>query len=306
MKMDKRLLEEETSPSPKEIKNAFKLHGVDIKYYDKWNTVGREWDATGGGLYGVVVHHTSTASAREGNGAPSLWWAVNAYDRPVCNQLIGKDPGSNWCLSAGSAYHSGDGGPWAAVGVGVGNVLHYRTWGIEIDDPGTSNTINSYQIEQTARSIAALWDLCKWPDDGSTIITHGDWTDSGPYLNEPEYGPYRYRKNDTLRKWYDQNFWRKEAAKYRIPETYWDETIPTRRAALKSATENVNNRASYRVAARLFDLGKKESAPKIAGSQKYPFKSVKKFQEEIGLTGENANGLPNKETWIALFDKDKR
>lgn len=303
--VSKELLLEETSPTPEEIKNAFATHGVDIKYYKNWNSVGREWDVTGGGLYAVVIHHTATASAKDGSGAPSLWWAVNAYDRPVCNQLVGKDKGTNWCLSAGSAYHSGDGGPWSDVGVGVGNVLHYRAWGIEIDDPGVGKTINSYQIEQTARSIAALWDLCRWPEDGRTIITHGDWTDSGPYLNEKSYGPHRYRKNDTLRQWYDQNFWRNEARKYRIPETYWDETIPTRRAALRSATENINNKASFRIAARMYDLKLRENVPKSPGQQRYPINAIKSFQKSIGLNEDMANGLPNKETWIALFGKDK-
>jgi hypothetical protein len=257
-------------------------------------------------MQACVVHHTSTQSAVDGNGAPSLYWAVNAFaPMMVANQLVGKDPKTNWYLSAGATYHSGDGGPWSAVGVGVGNVLHWRAWGIEIDDPGQSNTINKYQIEQVARTLAALWDLNEWPEDGSRIVTHGDWTDSGPFLGEKNYGPYRYRKNDTLRQWYDQNFWRKEASKYRIKTVTWDGTIPSRRAATKSATEKLNNRASWRLACRLYDLGFRKQKPLPLGEQVYPRKALRDFQKSIGLTGDLGNGLPNSETWIKLFGKDK-
>ena len=208
------------NPTPQEIQKSLIEHGVDAKFYKDWDKKGQSWS---NGLQACVVHHTSTASARNGNGAPSLYWAVTAYaPMAVANQLVGKDKGSNWYLSAGGTYHSGDGGPWSAVGVGVGNVLHWRAWGIEIDDPGVGKTINSYQVEQVARTLSSLWDLCEWPEDGSRIITHGDWTDSGPFLGEKNYGPFRYRKNDTLRQYYDQNFWRAEARKYRIKNKTWD------------------------------------------------------------------------------------
>lgn len=293
-----------TNPTPADIRQAFLDHGCDMKYYKNWDTIGRSWDATGGGLYSVTVHHTATKSAVNGNGAPSLYWAVTAYDKPVCNQLIGKDPGSNWCLSAGSAYHSGLGGPWSEVGVGVGNVLHYRSWGIEIDDPGVSNTINTYQIEQTARAIAALWDLCGWPEDGSRIITHGDWTDSGPYLNEPNYGPHRYRKNDTLRQWYDQNFWRNEARKYRKPTQTWDNTIPNRAAALRAFNDtNVRNKASWRLACRLYDLGYHKRKPAESGKQRYPTDSVKAARVAWGW--QPGTGAPSEKVWNRLFGTDK-
>jgi len=287
------------------IRQALVDHGVDASFYKDWDKKGNAWS---NGMQACVVHHTSTQSAVDGNGAPSLYWAVTAYaPMAVANQLVGKDPGTNWYLSSGATYHSGDGGPWSAVGVGVGNVLHWRAWGIEIDDPGRSNTINSYQIEQVARTLAALWDLNKWPEDGSRIITHGDWTDSGPFLGEKNYGPFRYRKNDTLRQFYDQNFWRNEARKYRknaIKET-WDGTIPSRAAATKAATEKLRNRAAYRVASRLYDLGFRKQKPRAAGSQSYPIDAVKSFQESIGIKEDRRDGLPNKTTWSKLFGKDK-
>jgi hypothetical protein len=244
--------------------------------------------------------------AREGNGAPSLYWAVTAYaPMAVANQLVGKDKSTNWYLSAGATYHSGDGGPWSAVGVGVGNVLHWRAWGIEIDDPGQGKTINPYQIEQVARTLAALWDLNEWPEDGSRIITHGDWTDSGPFLNEKNYGPFRYRKNDTLRQYYDQKFWRAEARKYRIKNKQWDETIPARSAADRAIISNAANKATWRVACRMYDLGVLRYVPEKLGVQKFPEKDLKRYQRSLNLSKELRTGKPNAETWAALFGKDK-
>lgn len=292
-------------PTALEIKQAFIDHGCDIKFYDGWDWKGNAWGSDGGGLYSVVVHHTSTASAVDGNGAPSLYWAVNAYyPYAVANQLVGKDPGTNWCLSANGTYHSGLGGPWSEVGVGVGNVLHWRAWGIEIDDPGVAKTINPYQIEQTARVIAALWDLCGWPEDGSRIVTHGDWTDSGPYLNEKNYGPYRYRKNDTLREYYDQNFWRNEAKKYRIGSELWDGTVPKRSACQKAFEDStIKNTASWRLACRLYDLGLMKKKPLAKGKQPYPTDAVLAAKKSWGWKSQN--GAPSERTWIKLFGKDK-
>jgi hypothetical protein len=290
-------------PTPQEIQKALIEHGVDAKFYKDWDKKGRSWS---NGMQACVVHHTATASAREGNGAPSLYWAVTAYaPMAVANQLVGKDKSTNWYLSAGATYHSGDGGPWSAVGVGAGNVLHWRAWGIEIDDPGRGKTINSYQVEQVARTIAALWDLNEWPEDGSRIITHGDWTDSGPHLGEKNYGPFRYRKNDTLRQYYDQNFWRAEARKYRIKNKQWDETIPSRAAADRSISNNIANKASWRVACRMYDLGVLRYVPEKSGIQKFPEKDLKRYQRSINLPRELRTGRPNSETWVSLFGKDK-
>lgn len=289
------------NPTAAEIRQSLIDHGVDATFYQGWDTKGRPYTE---GLQAVVVHHTANPNAGKfGNFKNILYWCINAYaPYAVANQLVGKNPGENYFLAARGTYHSGLGGPWSAVGVGVGNVLHWRAWGIEIDDPGTGKTINNYQIEQVARTIAALWDLCEWPDDGSRIITHGDWTDSGPYLKEANYGPHRYRKNDTLRQYYDQNFWRKEAAKYRIPDELWDGTIPNRRASVK-ALEGLKNKAAWRIACRLFDLGYMRTKPREIGKQRYPKSAIKKFQQKN--VAEKVTGIPTAKTWIALFGKDK-
>jgi hypothetical protein len=291
------------NPSSQEIRQSLIDHGVDSTFYEGFDSRGQSWS---NGLQAIVIHHTANPNAgKPGNFKNILYWCMNAYaPYAVANQLVGKNAGENYFLSANGTYHSGLGGPWSAVGVGVGNVLHWRAWGIEIDDPGVSKTINAYQIEQVARTIAALWDLCEWPEDGSRIVTHGDWTDSGPYLNEPSYGPHRYRKNDTLRQYYDQNFWRKEAAKYRIEEVLWDKTIPTLSAIKKSEIEGVKNKAAWRVSCRLYDLGFTKRKPRDPGKQKYPIAAVKKFQKSLGWS--NAHGGMSPNTQKRLFGAIKK
>lgn len=219
-----------TNPTPNEILTALRDYGVDLKTYSSggksWDTIGRPWNYDGGGLYGAVVHHTASAATGY-SGAPSLSWVMNYASRPACNLLVGRGKGDTYLTSAGSCYHSGDGGPWPAIGINsAGNTAHFRTWGIEIEAtvayttksgnyiPESVPYITEYQVEQTAKTCAALLDLCGWDASGSTIVTHADWTDSGPYLGHSSYGPYRYRKNDTRRSTHSGQFWRKKALEY--------------------------------------------------------------------------------------------
>lgn len=292
-------------PTPSEMIKAFNDHGVDYKTYARWDTRGGTWGAYGGGLDGIVMHHTSTPSATGSSGCPTLYWCAESYDWAISNVVLGRGKGDTYFLSAKPSYHSGDGGPWPAIGINqAANVGHIQLFGIEIDDRGQGQTLTDYQVENAARIAAALSDLCGWPKDNSRIITHGDWTDSGPYLGTSNYGPYRYRKNDTLRQYYDQKFWREQASKYMISaQPTWDGTIPKRSAAMLAFNDReLKNQASWRLACRLYDLKFRDKPALDKGEQKYPSASMKAFQASVGLPD---NGDPNKETWIKLFGKDK-
>lgn len=202
------------NPTPTQIRDALRANGCRVDLVDGWSTRGREWAGPDGsrGLLGVVVHHTSTASATGSTGAPSLEWAITGASRGVCNALVGRD-GTVHLIAAGSAFHSGNGGPWPAIGVpDAGNRGHYRLFGIEIDDPGVADTITAAQKEAVGRICGALKALCGWGDD--RIITHADWTDSGPVLGVKAYGPYRGRKNDPLRRYYPTSLWRELTRRY--------------------------------------------------------------------------------------------
>jgi len=216
------------NPTPEQIRLAMVRHGVPLHLYAGWDTLdgpngdgrGRPWAGPDGsaGLQGVVVHHTATASALGPTGIPTLQWCARHYNKPAANWCIGRD-GAAWLLAAGSCWHCGEGGPWPAIGAGVGMHGHFRLAGIEIDDPGHSNTITPAQIDSVGRILAAYKELCGWGPE--RIITHGDWTDAGQWLTDPQghaspVGPNVGRKTDTLRKWYSATFWRQAAAQHAI------------------------------------------------------------------------------------------
>lgn len=213
-----------TNPSAQEVRDALRDYKVDFKTYNNWDTKGNAWNATGGGLYGCIMHHTG-ANISGYSGAPSLSWMLNAYDKPACNILVGRGKGDTYLLSALAVYHSGLGGPWPAIGLNsAGYGAEARTFGVEIEGstaygsiPESRPYFTEYQEENAARIGAALWDLCGWPGDGSRIVTHADWTDSGKYLGTNNYGPYLGRKPDTRRSTHSGKYWRKMAAKYLDP-----------------------------------------------------------------------------------------
>lgn len=303
-------------PTPSQLLAALRDHGVDLKTYDRWDTRGGTWGSQGGGLDGIVMHNTATPSATGSSGAPTLYWCANTYDWAISNMLIGRGPGDTYLLSAKPSYHSGDGGPFPAIGINrAANVGHHQLFGIEIDDPGRGTTLTDYQIENAARTAAALWDLCEWPDD-KRIITHQAWTDGSYGVNPNGPSPFLGRKGDTLHKsWaefpgsnvaenYNPVFWREQAAKYRAsvrPET-WDKTVPSRAAAQRAIDGNLANLATWRTACRLHDLGFRKEVSLPAGEQRWPVNAYKKFQKDQAL---EQTGRPDRKTWRRLFGKDK-
>ena len=282
-----------TKPTPSQILAALRDHGVDVRTYKGWDTRGGKWGAYGGGLDGIIMHTTATASATGSKGAPTLYWCAETYDWAISNMLIGRGPGDTYLLSGNVSYHSGDGGPWPAIGINrAANVGHFQLFGIEIDDPGRGTTLTDYQVENAARTAAALWALCGWPDD-KRIATHQAWTDGSYGVNPKGPSPYLKRKGDTLHKsWgefpgstkaenYNPVFWREQAAKYRAKPALWDGTVPKREAVLKSAETGIANRAAWRLACRLYDLGVGET-PAQSGQQTYPAKAVAEMQSKWG------------------------
>lgn len=293
-------------PKPADIVKAFQAKGVDFQTVKNWDTRGRSWAGPDGskGLLGAVVHHTATASAVGAKGCPTLEWANNPFPGdplPACNIIVGRGPGDTYLLSSGSAYHCGDGGPFPAIGVSErGFHGQFRLWGIEIDDPGTSPTsLTDYQIDNTAKILAALGDLCGWDNDFSTVVTHKCWTDGCHGVNPNGPSPCLGRKNDTLDgEWaqypvpkgsrpYNAEWWR-ERAKGKLVAPMWDGTVPSMAAVQSARTDGVANTGTWRVACKLYDIGMWADAgakPKKRGIQTYPSKSLAKYRGELGMDG---------------------
>ncbi len=307
-----------SNPSPSQILAAMRDHGVDVQTYKNWDTIGRPWAGPDGspGLTGAVVHHTANPNARPGNINNILYWAVTAYDKPVCNLLIGKAPSETFLLSGGSAFHCGDGGPVPALGVPSRGFLgQTRFFGIEIDDAGVkTNSLTDYQIENTARTLAALADLCGWDVD-KAIGTHKCYTDGCHGWNPNGPSPTVGRKNDTLDgawrefpgdaepKPYNAPFWRAETKKYLKTAETWDGTVPTRAAVEKARQGKLKNKAAWRVACRLHDLGYFTKDVQPAGEQGYPEGAVKRFQQAQGW--KNTHGAFSINTQRRMFGKVK-
>ena len=292
-----------TNPTPQQVADAIRDHGVPLRLAEGWDTRGRAWNYDGGGLYGVVNHHTATKSATGSEGAPSLWWLLNAYDRPAANMLIGRGDRDVWLASGGSCWHSGNGGPWPAIGINqAANVGHFRLFGIEIDDPGLGLTLTDSQIEYTARVNAALMDLCGWSTD--RIVTHQAWTDGSYGVNPNGPSPWIGRKGDTIHKaWreypgstkaenYNPIFWRQEASKYVKPKHTWDGVIPSREAVRNGDKSDI-----YRLQCRLFDLGFRTIKPSKTRAT-IPTPAIKKFQIKQGW---EPTGLFTKRTQQRMF-----
>lgn len=299
-------------PSNGEILTAIRDHGADVRLAAGWDSHG-DWSK---GCRGVINHHTATASASASNPAPSLWWCLNAYDKPVANMLVGKTPGNTWLLSAGPAYHCGNGGPWPDAGIGAGNHPDMM-FGIEIDDPGAFGkyTLTDYQIEQTAKINVALFEVFGWPSL-DRIITHGCWTNGCHGVNPRGPSLYVGRKNDTHEgawgQWpgtdepepYNAPWWREQAGKILVekPAT-WDGTVPKRSAAKYAMDEGKKNKAAWRLACRLYDLGYRGVPPKPLGDQKYPATAVQRARESWGWNP--GRGGPSEKVWNRLFGTDK-
>jgi len=300
------------SPSAKEIVQAFQKHGVDFKLYRNWER-GRSWAGPDGsrGLLGAVVHHTSTSSATGSKGCPTLEWASAPFPGdplPACNAIIGRGPGDTYILAAGSAYHCGDGGPFPGIGVSSrGFSGQFRLWGIELDDPGTStSSLTEYQVENAAKMLSALAELCGWDKNLSTVITHKCWTDGCHGVNPKGPSPAVGRKNDTIDgawrqfpgdpkpKAYNAPWWR-EQVKARLVPPMWDGTVPSLMAVNKARTDGAANAAVWRLACKLYDIGMwadSGSKPAARGVQTYPSRSVAKYRAAVGLGG--GNGFSSK------------
>ena len=301
--------------TPKDVLASMLDHGADVTTYRGWDRSGANPDL----CRGVLLHHTATpSSAFANNPAPTLGWCVSAYDKPVANMLIGKEPGSTYLLAAmnGAAYHCGQGGPWDWAGIPAGNRPD-MLWGIEIDDPGLDLTLTDYQVENATKVVAALWQVFGWTDPRS-ISTHKCWTDlCHGHADRP--GANLGRKNDTIDgAWrefpgnphpipYNAPFWRDLVDGELGRVAYWDGTIPSRAAAMKvHPTKGENpggrNRAAWRLRARLVDLGY-ASADHIDNEppSTYPRAAMKRFREAQGWNGDGLSERAQKR----LFGKAK-
>jgi hypothetical protein len=265
-------------PTPAQLREAFNDHGVGYVTNDKTNA-GR--DAWANGLRAATVHHTAGKNSL-GHLQSFRWGGANALIQHGGYNGKAND-GKAVILCWGSAWHSGTGGPWPKVA--GRDSLHLVSWGIEIESLGTRSDITDAQTDTVGRMLAALVDLGM---PIGHVHRHEDWTDG----HDPVGGyplPTNGRKIDTNARWYDTGFWVEQARRHR--QGLWDGTVPDVDAVQKAAQDpTLANKASWRVACRLADLGFYNGTPLPLYQQGYPRKAVARFQKAQGWDGSGKYG----------------
>ena len=162
-------------PTIEQMRVAFRRSLVPFVEVEGCTTRCRPWDQ---GLRAAVNHHTV--------GENSLTWILNKDGRyPFANCLIAKD-GRAYITAWGSAWGSGEGGPWK--GVAAVDSLHLVGWQSEVESLGRERDFTQMQLETLSRINAALVWLGMPPENE---INHKDWADATNGVT----GPLPIRRN---------------------------------------------------------------------------------------------------------------
>lgn len=269
-------------PGPVVLTEAFHDHGVDFVLGPRCNLGRDKWRY---GLRAITMHHTA--------GKDSLG-SLQAWHFGGCNSLSRNGrynpthpDGQMVIVCWGSAWHSGDGGPWQ--GVAGEDSLHLVSWGIEMESLGGSrDDMTDGQYENAGRMLAALWSLGV---PKQHTHRHADWTDATGPVTGPlrkrkfDSGPVRTtkgRKIDTRQTWAPTREWVDLGEKYELAERLWDGVVPSLEAIDRAELHDVANPAAWRLACRLADLGHYIGAVRPRYEQRYPSKAVARWQASIG------------------------
>ena len=185
-------------PTAREIRKALKawVPQDKLKFWPNWDTRGRPWQY---GLRGSMTHWWA------GTGDGGLAWFAGGEGGPYpyANAAIRFD-GTVVVLSALSAWHSGQGGPWQSAGAPK-DAAHLMVWGNELEGGiNAKDDQTAAQWEALAQVNCALREAAgkeAFPNF-KRVIAHRSWTDGTdgvadvpfPYTWE---GGTRGRKNDV-------------------------------------------------------------------------------------------------------------
>lgn len=191
-------------PFDKGIADRLRKAGLSVKEVEGWKTRGNR---SGSHFYPAchVIHHTAGAPPSYGM-TPSL--RICIYGRsdlpgPLCNWYLGYDNNA-YVIAAGAANHAGRGG-WKGVS---GNS---RSWGVEVEHPGTY-ALDSERAELVARGVAAV---IQGTIDESMVCQHKEWNPAQKIdlATSPTAGWFRTRVGHYLKG---------GSTDVTVPAWYWD------------------------------------------------------------------------------------
>lgn len=143
--------------------------GLTVEEREGWRHRGRPYNFS---PKAVIAHHT--ASNREsGNFASEeiVTFGRSDLPGPLCHFLLGRD-GTVKIISDGYANHAGEGGPRAGIPANMGNTYAY---GIEAENNGLGEPWSKAQLNAYYRLCAALLDYMD-TKDVSKVFGHKEWT----------------------------------------------------------------------------------------------------------------------------------
>ncbi len=286
--------------NPMSLIKAAEIAGVDFDVDDTWldiNPYGASFHPVG-----VVWHHTGCSPFAKGD-MPSLSWCrfpgEYSGDARACHIIVGRS-GRMQIIAGKGAYHAGAGGPMTISKTEIPKDEGNRYLiGIEIEASSTTKVnnrnritpkwgMNENQFDSVARYCAALFDLLEWPTEAA--IRHQDWApkrkvDVGIPIN-------------SIRTFID--LYRKPKEEEVVVKVEKPKKPVVRLLQIKPAYKNHDIRIMQEALKKEFP----HSSIIPTGLFNNNTKSVyKMWQEKCGFEGDDADGLPGRDTLSKLGKK---
>jgi hypothetical protein len=287
--------------NPMSLIKAAEIAGVDFDVDDTWLDI----NAYGAGFnpVGVVWHHTGCSPFAKGD-MPSLSWCrfpgEYAGDARACHIVVGRS-GRMQIIAGKGAYHAGAGGPMTVNKTDIPKDEGNRYLiGIEIEASSSTKInnknrttpkwgMNEVQFDSVARYCAALFDLLDWPTEAA--IRHQDWaprrkTDVGIKLNNIRtfIDLYRKYKEEVEVEVKAEKPKKPVVRLLQVKPRYKNHDIRIMQEALIKEFPH-----STIIATGLFNTNTQNT--------------YKKWQEKCGFEGDDADGIPGRDSLGKLGKK---
>ena len=243
-----------------------KVWGLKVEEKDGWRHRGRPYN-----FYprAIIAHHTASG-AQSGNFASEGIVTTGRSDLPgpLCQFLLGRD-GTVKLIAAGYSNHAGYGGPRVDVPENMGNTY---TYGIEAENNGVGEPWTKEQLNAYYRLCAAL---LVWLDrkDVNRVFAHKEWA-PGRKIDPAGINMYTFRENVQRALNHGPTVKTVRLSRLQPGKRNGDVVLLKKRLRRKGFYEGSNGKF----------FGKNLQ------------KAYAEYQRSLGYTGEDADGVPGRET----------